>query len=90
MSAEAKTCAAYIDRPRVCSDFSSDECERGSGEPAYKHLFKSHEDLLGWMQAQRPRAFERYAKKRRELLKERTRRASSPRPRGPREPRARR
>ena len=87
---EAKTCGAYVDRPRVCSEFSADECERNSGEVAHRYLFRSHEDLLGWMQAKRPRAFERYAKKRRELLKERTRRASSPRPREPREPRARR
>lgn len=79
---DAKTCAVYVDRPRVCSEFSSDECERNSREPAYKHLFRSHEDLLGWMQARRPRAFARYARKRRELLKARERKISAPR--GPR------
>ncbi len=82
---DAKTCAIYVDRPRVCSEFSPDDCERNSREPAYKHLFRSYEDLLGWLQARRPRAFARYAKKRRELLRARERKAASPRA-----PRARR
>ena len=74
---EAKTCGIYIDRPLVCSEFSWTDCERNSGEQGWKHYFKSYEDLLGWMQAKRPKAFARYAKKRRELLKERERSAAS-------------
>lgn len=73
---DAKTCAIYRTRPRVCSEFSSDECERNSGEPAYKVLFRSHEDLMRWLEAKRPRAFARYMKKRRALIEARERKTS--------------
>jgi Fe-S-cluster containining protein len=75
---DAKTCAIYVDRPRVCSDFSFTDCEKNSGEPAAKHHFDSYEDLLGFLQARRPKAFARYARKRRELLRARERAAASP------------
>jgi hypothetical protein len=74
---EARTCGIYIDRPVVCSEFSWQDCERNSGEQGWKHYFKNYEDLLGWMQAKRPKAFARYAKKRGELLEERERSAAS-------------
>jgi len=75
---EAKTCGIYVDRPVVCSEFSWTDCEKNSGLQGWKHYFKSFEDLLGFMQAQRPKAFASYAKKRRALLKERERAASRP------------
>jgi len=68
---EARTCSVYQTRPLVCSEFSSDDCERNSGESAWKHYFHSHEDLLAFMRTKRPRAFERYMKKRRLLVKKR-------------------
>jgi len=68
---EARTCAVYETRPRVCSEFSWTDCERNSGESAWKHYLHSPEDLLAFMRAKRPRAFARYMKKRRELLRKR-------------------
>ena len=73
---EARTCGIYVDRPRVCSDFSWTDCERNSKEQGWKHYFKSYEDLLGFMQARRPKAFARYARKRREMLRARERSAA--------------
>ncbi len=77
---DAKTCSIYVDRPLVCSEFSFTDCEKNSGEPAAKHHFGSYEDLLGFMQTKRPKAFARYARKRRELLKARARAAARPAP----------
>lgn len=74
----AKTCAIYEDRPLVCSEFSFTECERNSGELAWKHYFHSQEEFVEFLRTKRPRSFERYMKKRRELLRKRgakTRRA---------------
>jgi Fe-S-cluster containining protein len=74
---DARTCAIYAERPLVCSEFSFEDCEKNSGEQAWKHYFRSFDDLLGFMQAKRPKAFARYAAKRRALLKERARSAAS-------------
>ena len=70
---EAKTCGIYATRPRVCSEFSFTDCEVNSGEKGWKHYFESHEQLLDFMQKRRPKAFARYMKKRRELLRKRER-----------------
>jgi len=70
---DERTCGIYVDRPLVCSDFSWTDCERNSGLQGWKHYFKSYEDLLGFMQAKRPKAFARYVAKRTALLKERVR-----------------
>ena len=72
----SKTCAIYVDRPLVCSEFSWNDCEKSTSEPPAKHYFRSYEDLLGFMQSKRPKAFARYARKRRELLRARERAAS--------------
>ena len=69
---EARTCSVYQTRPLVCSEFSSDDCERNSGESAWKHYFHTHEDLLAFMRTKRPAAFARYMKKRRMLAKKRS------------------
>ena len=74
---EAKTCGIYVDRPLVCSEFSATDCEKNSGERGWKHYFRNFEDLLGFMQAKRPKAFARYAAKRRALLRARERSAAS-------------
>jgi hypothetical protein len=70
---EAATCGIYADRPRVCSEFSFEECERTTKEPAYKYLFESYQHLLDFMRVKRPKAFASYMKKRRELLAKRKR-----------------
>ena len=74
---EARSCGIYLDRPLVCSEFSWTDCERNSGLQGWRHYFKSYEDLLGFMQAKRPKAFKRYAAKRRTLLRERERSAAA-------------
>lgn len=70
---DAKTCAVYASRPRVCSEFSFLDCERNSGEKAWKHHFESFDQVLDFMQARRPKAFARYMRKRRELHRKRER-----------------
>jgi Fe-S-cluster containining protein len=70
---EARTCAIYATRPRVCSEFSFLDCEKNSGEKGWKHYFASHEQLLDFMRVKRPKAFARYMRKRRELLRKRER-----------------
>ena len=70
---EQITCGVYEDRPQLCSDFSWNECEKTSGEPAWKYHFKTQEEYHAWHRKKRPRSFERYlkwvekAKKRRNL-----------------------
>ena len=68
---DAKTCGIYETRPLVCSEFSFNDCERNSGEPGWKHYFNSQEELVEYLRTKRPRAYERYQKKRRELLRKR-------------------
>ena len=68
---DAKTCGIYEERPLVCSEFSFNDCERNSGERGWKHYFHSQEELVEFLRSKRPRAYERYQKKRRELLRKR-------------------
>jgi len=68
---DAKTCGIYEERPLVCSEFSFNDCERNSGEQGWKHYFHSEEELIDFLRTKRPRAWERYMKKRRELLRKR-------------------
>jgi Fe-S-cluster containining protein len=70
---EAATCAAYRDRPELCSDFSVEECEKTTQEPAHREIFTSFSEFLEWFQRKRPRAFERYMSFRRGLLGKRER-----------------
>ena len=68
---EARTCGIYEERPGICSDFSWDECEKTSGESAWKQRFKAPEELLAFMQEKRPRNYERYMKERDKLIEKR-------------------
>lgn len=72
---EARTCRAYEERPRVCSDFSWDECEKTTGERAWRYQFHTPEDLLGFLRKRRPRAFERYRSMHEKLVRERLQRS---------------
>ena len=67
-----KTCGIYRERPLVCSEFSFHDCERNSGEKGWKHYFHTQEEFVEFLRSKRPRAFERYMKKRRELLRKRS------------------
>ena len=69
---EARTCGIYEERPGICSDFSWDECEKTSGESAWKQRFKAPEELLAFMQEKRPRNYERYMKQREKLVRKRS------------------
>jgi Fe-S-cluster containining protein len=73
--APSGTCEIYAERPKICEDYSWEECEVTTREPGYRQRFESHRELLDWMQEKRPKAFARYMRKRRELLKKRAARA---------------
>jgi uncharacterized protein len=68
---DEKTCGIYEERPLLCSEFSFTDCERNSKEPAWKHYFHSQAELVEFLRQKRPRAWERYMRKRRELLRKR-------------------
>ena len=75
---EAKTCAIYEDRPKMCSDFSWDECEKTTKEKAYKSRFSNPDGFFHFMETRRPRAYERYLKHRDKM--QRKRQAPPPKP----------
>lgn len=74
---EAKSCAIYQDRPKICSEFSWNDCEKNTDERAWKYYFSSYQDLLDWMEKRRPKAYETYMKNRRKLLRQRERNNAS-------------
>ena len=74
----AGTCGVYAERPKICEDYSFEECEVTTREPGYRHRFDSYAELLEWMRVKRPKAFGRYMRTRRELLRKRARKASAP------------
>jgi uncharacterized protein len=65
------TCGIYEERPKICSDFSWNECERSTKERAWKHRFDTPDELFLWVKERRPRSFERYQKARRRALAKR-------------------
>ena len=75
----SKTCGIYEGRPRMCSDFSWDECERTTKEPAYKQRFLTPDEFFEWAKATRPKQFQKYLERRDKMLRKRTetRKASS-------------
>jgi Fe-S-cluster containining protein len=68
---EQKTCGIYAERPKICSDFSWDECEVTTRENAWKYRFMTVDELWSWMQAKRPAAWERYQRGREKLIRKR-------------------
>ena len=75
---EAKTCDIYEDRPELCSDFSFEECEPTTKEPAHRVQFKSSEEFFTWLQEKRPRAWKRYLAFKRALIEKRNEKAERP------------
>ena len=78
----SRTCGIYEERPRICSDFSWDECEKSTEEPAWKYRFDTYQNLLDWLQERRPKAYAKYMRSRRKLVDKR-RRASRGTPASP-------
>jgi hypothetical protein len=66
-----RTCGAYAQRPKMCSEFSSDECEVTTKERAWKVRFQTPDEFYGWFREKRPASFARYMKRRRQLLRKR-------------------
>jgi Fe-S-cluster containining protein len=66
-----RTCAVYAERPKMCSDFSPDECEVTTKERAWKYRFETPERFFEWLERKRPASFARYLKRRRQLLRKR-------------------
>ena len=75
---EARTCGIYEERPKLCSDFSWDECEVSTGESAWQYRFSKPDELLEFMKRKRPRNHERYLQAREKLLRKRQESALSP------------
>jgi Fe-S-cluster containining protein len=75
----AKTCGIYEERPHICSEFSWTECEVTTRERAWKHRFETYDQLLAWMQVQRPKSYRRYVAARRKLVRDRQRESEPPR-----------
>ncbi len=75
---EARTCGIYEERPEMCSDFSWQECEKTTGETAWKYRFTKPAELLEFMQEKRPRNYERYTKEREKILKKRREASAEP------------
>jgi Fe-S-cluster containining protein len=69
------TCEIYRERPEICSEFSYEECEKGTGEPAHKWRFEKPAEFLAWFEQRRPKAFARFGAYREKLLRERDRKA---------------
>jgi len=68
---ESSTCGIYEERPKICSDFSWNECEKTTAEAAHKVRFTKPQELFDWLSQKRPRNFERYMKSRDKLLHKR-------------------
>ncbi len=68
---EAKTCGIYEERPKICSDFSWNECEKTTSEPAHQYRFTKPSELLDFLREKRPRNYERYLKGCEKLLRKR-------------------
>jgi len=72
-------CGAYESRPRVCSDYTVDQCERyGEGDP-FIHYFRTEQDYLEYLRRHRPRALEWVLNPRPTAEKNRARRTRAPR-----------
>lgn len=68
---EAQTCGIYRERPRICSDFSWNECEKTTQEPAYREHFAEPKQFVSWLEENRPKASAKYEKFRRKLIEKR-------------------
>ena len=63
-----KTCGIYEERPKICSEFSWNECEKTTGERAWKYHFDKPDQFFAWLEEKQPARFEKYMKGRRKLL----------------------
>jgi len=68
---EARTCGVYHDRPKMCSDFSFEECEKTTGESAWQVRFTKPDELWAYLQEKRPRNYASYVKNRERLIRKR-------------------
>ncbi len=75
---ENRTCGVYEDRPQVCSDFSFEECEPTTKEPAHRVQFTRPEEFFTWLQEKRPRSWKRYVAFRRAMIQKRNGKTEQP------------
>ena len=68
---DEKTCGIYEERPQICSEFSWNECERSTGERAWKYHFEKPDEFFEWLKEKQPARFEKYTKGRRKLVEAR-------------------
>ena len=74
---EAKACGIYEERPKICSEFSWNECARTTGERAWKYHFDAPDAFFKWLEEKQPSRYEKYMKGRRKLLDSRRARVES-------------
>ena len=80
---EAATCGIYRERPRICSDFSWNECEKTTQESAYRDRFVRPDEFVAWLEGKRPKAFAKYQKFRKKLIEKREAASAQALPEGP-------
>lgn len=67
----AAMCDVYRERPEICSDFSWETCEKTTAEPGHRVRFTRPPEFFEWLEAKRPRSFERFVAYRRRLIEAR-------------------
>ncbi|MBW2281788.1 MAG: YkgJ family cysteine cluster protein [Deltaproteobacteria bacterium] len=68
---DEKTCGIYEERPKICSDFSWNECERTTRERAWKYHFEKPDQYFDWLREKQPARYDKYTKARRKQLEKR-------------------
>lgn len=84
---DSKTCGIYEERPKICSEFSWNECERTTGERAWKYHFEQPDAFFKWLEEKQPSRHEKYLKGRRKLVEARREQAAAGDETPPDEPR---
>jgi Fe-S-cluster containining protein len=74
---DENTCGIYEERPKMCSDFSWDECEKNTKEIAWKYHFSNPDELFDWLREKQPAKYEKYQKSRRKLKEKRSEQRSA-------------
>ncbi len=69
---EEATCGIYEERPKICSDFSWNECEKTTKESAWKYRFTNPTEMIDWVKRKRPKAYTKYQAAREKLKRKRS------------------
>lgn len=42
-------CSIHSNRPKICVDYTQDTCERNDGDPPFKRVFRSRQDVIDYV-----------------------------------------